>query len=138
MAGHFGFVGLIGPNPLTHRYQLRVRNIAEYVVDGSVGADKRRAQHLRSLDALRRRCEEHLLALAVICPGLPEAATTRSQNPTLQPLYLPSHFSQLERSSYGLAKLAKKEEELRVGNAHDHLTALKDALGLKRLLLETK
>ncbi|KAG8972484.1 hypothetical protein FRC05_009837 [Tulasnella sp. 425] len=120
------------------QYQLRNRNLDEFIAEGTGGADKRRTQHLRSLDALRRRCEEHLSALAIVCPSLPAALITRSQDPTSQDLYLPSQFARSERHAYGLDELATKEGELRVGNAHDHISALKDALGLRSLLVQVK
>ncbi|KAG8982256.1 hypothetical protein FRB90_006913, partial [Tulasnella sp. 427] len=120
------------------QYQLRTRNVDEYIAEGTGGADKRRVQHLRSLDALRRRLEEHLSALRSLCPSIPPPSFVRSQDPTLQDLYLPSDFSQHERRNYGLNELGKKEGELRIGNAHDHLNSLKDALGLRRMLIEAK
>lgn len=120
------------------RYQLRTRNLTAYIAEGTVGADKRRLQHIRSLDALRRRCEEHFAALRSLCPEIPEAILGRSQDPTQQDLYLPSSFSLSQRQDYGLTRLAEKEGGLRIGNAHDHLNALKDALGLRRMLVEAK
>lgn len=108
------------------------------MAEGTVGADKRRAQHLRSLDALRRRCEEHLAALRIICPGIPETIFIRAQDPTRQALYLPSSFSEDHQKAYKLSQLVKQEGELRIGSAHDHLNALKDALGLRRMLVEAK
>lgn len=90
------------------------------------------------MDTLRKRCGEHLSALAVLCPDIPEAALVRSQDPTEQNLYLPSSFSKPLRQEYGLAVLARKEGELRIGNAHDHLAALKDALGLQTMLIQAK
>ncbi|KAG8902563.1 hypothetical protein FRC00_002447 [Tulasnella sp. 408] len=120
------------------QYQLRTRNLDDYIADGTIGSDKRRVQHLRSMDTLRKRCGEHLSALAVLCPDIPEAALVRSQDPTQQNLYLPSSFSKPLRQEYGLTVLARKEGELRIGNAHDHLAALKDALGLQRMLIQAK
>ncbi|KAG9047221.1 hypothetical protein FS837_002783 [Tulasnella sp. UAMH 9824] len=120
------------------QYQLRTRSLSDYVTEGTIGSDKRRVQHLRSMDTLRKRCGEHLSALAVLCPDIPEAALVRSQNPTEQDLYLPSSFSKPLRQEYRLTVLARKEGELRIGNAHDHLAALKDALGLQRMLVQAK
>lgn len=108
------------------------------MAEGTIGADKRRAQHLRSLDALRRRCEEHLAALRILCSEIPETIFIKAQDPTKQALYLPSGFSEDQQKEYELHQLMKQEGELRIGSAHDHLTALKDALGLRRMLTEAK
>lgn len=123
--------------PLT-RYQLRTRDVDEYIAEGSVGADKRRAQHMKSLDALRRRIDEHLEALVIVAPGLNSVSLGRAQVPTSQPLYLPSSFSDRQRETFGLGRLAEQEARLRIGNAHDHLSGLRDALGLRGLLLRAK
>ncbi|KAG8925861.1 hypothetical protein FRC01_009600 [Tulasnella sp. 417] len=120
------------------QYQLQARNLDEYVSEGTVGADKRRAQHLRSLGALQRRCEEHFSGLKILSPDVPETMLVRSQDPIQQNLYLPSSLSGSQRQAYGLTELARKEAELRIGNAHDQLGALKDALGLRRMLLQAK
>lgn len=121
-----------------HRYQLRSRDLKAYVAEGNLGADKRRAQHLQSLDALRKRCEEHLSALKVLCPNIPETTIVRAQDPTRQPLYLPSGFDPDVQREYNLTRLVGQEAELRIGSAHDQLNALKDALGLRRLLAQAK
>lgn len=123
---------------LLTRYQLKTRNAEEFIVEGSVGADKRRAQHLRSMDALRRRIDEHLSVLLIIFPHLHQVSLDRSQAPTAQNLYLPSSFSEDQIKEYGMSKLAEQEGQLRVGNAHDHLSSLRDALGLRSLLLQAK
>ncbi|KAG9044328.1 hypothetical protein FS837_008344, partial [Tulasnella sp. UAMH 9824] len=120
------------------QFQLQTRNLDAYMAEGTIGADKRRAQHLRSLDALRRRCEEHLAALKILCPGIPETTFVRAQDPTRQALYLPSGFNEDDQKAYNLSQLVKQEGELRIGSAHDHLNALKDALGLRRMLVEAK
>ncbi|KAG8913776.1 hypothetical protein FRC01_004391, partial [Tulasnella sp. 417] len=120
------------------QYQLRTRNLDEFIAEGTAGADKRRAQHLKGLDALRRRADEHLEAYIVVAPGLRETSLGRAQVPTSQELYLPSSFSPEQREAYGLIALAKQEAELRIGNAHDYLSGLRDALGLRSLLVQAK
>ncbi|KIO16467.1 hypothetical protein M407DRAFT_85990, partial [Tulasnella calospora MUT 4182] len=51
---------------------------------------------------------------------------------------LPSSFTEAQREAYGLVALAKQEAELRIGNAHDYLSGLRDALGLRSLLVQAK
>ncbi|KAG9044752.1 hypothetical protein FS837_007576 [Tulasnella sp. UAMH 9824] len=94
------------------QYQLKTRNTEEFIIQGSSGADKRRAQHLRSLDALRRRIDEHLLVLLMIFPHLNEVSLDRSQAPTDQNLYLPSSFSDDQHKQYGMLELAEQEGRL--------------------------
>ncbi|KAG9041031.1 hypothetical protein FS837_012809, partial [Tulasnella sp. UAMH 9824] len=120
------------------QYQLRTRDVDEYIAEGSVGADKRRAQHMKSMDALRRRIDEHLEALVIVAPGLDSVSLGRAQVPTSQPLYLPSSFGDRQRETFGLGRLAEQEARLRIGSAHDHLSGLRDALGLRGLLLQAK
>ncbi|KAG9011574.1 hypothetical protein FRB90_007155 [Tulasnella sp. 427] len=120
------------------QYQLRSRNLDDYIVEGTGGAEKRRAQHLRSLDALRRRCDQHLSALSAVCPGISQDSVTRLQDPTVQDLHLPSSYTEAQRMAFGIVGIAHKEAQLRVGNAHDNLNALKDALGLRSLLVQAK
>lgn len=131
---------LIVNSIMDSRYQLRHRDLNEYIAEGTAGADKRRAQHMKSLDALRRRIEEHFEALLVVAPGLNGISLSRAQVPTSQELYLPSSelFTRAQREAYGLKALAKQEAVLRVGNAHDYLSGLRDALGLRSLLIQTK
>ncbi|KIO26892.1 hypothetical protein M407DRAFT_46824, partial [Tulasnella calospora MUT 4182] len=51
---------------------------------------------------------------------------------------LPSSFSPDHQKAYKLTQLREQEAEFRIGSAHDHLNALKDALGLRRLLTQAK
>lgn len=51
---------------------------------------------------------------------------------------MPSSFSRQQREAYGLDALAKQEAQLRIGNAHDYLSGLRDALGLRGLLVQVK
>lgn len=90
------------------------------------------------MDSLRRKCEEHLVALTTISPSFPHSAIVRSQDPTSQDLFLPSQFTKSQRQAYGLDEIEALEGSLRVGNAHDHLNALRDALGLRGLLVQAK
>lgn len=120
------------------RYQLRTRNLDEYIAEGTVGVDKRRAQHLKSMDALRRRIDEHLEALVTVAPGLNGVLLSRAQAPTSQDLYLPSSFTSTQRETLGLGTLAGQEAQLRVGACHDYLAGLRDALGLRSLLIRAK
>ncbi|KAG8940497.1 hypothetical protein FRC04_005223 [Tulasnella sp. 424] len=122
------------------QYQLRTRNLEEYIAEGTTGTDKRRAQHMKSMDALRRRIEEHFEALLVVAPGLNGVSLGRAQVPSSQDLYLPSSesFTRAQREAYGLKALGDQEAALRIGNAHDYLSGLKDALGLCSLLIQVK
>lgn len=90
------------------------------------------------MDTLRRRIDEHLAVLLIIVPQLHEVPLNRSQAPTAQNLYLPSSFTPTQRKDYGMTKLAEQEAQLRVGNAHDHLSSLRDGLGLRSMLIQAK
>lgn len=120
------------------RYQLRTRNLDDYIAEGTAGADKRRAQHLKSLDALRRRIDEHLEALLIVAPGLISISLNRAQVPTSQDLYLPSSFNSTQIETLGLGPLGEQEAQLRIGASHDYLSGLRDALGLRSLLIRAK
>ncbi|KAG8931499.1 hypothetical protein FRC01_001224 [Tulasnella sp. 417] len=69
---------------------------------------------------------------------LQEADLMRGQPPTAQTLYLPSNFITDDHSKYKLEKIADKEAQLQVAEAHDALRRLRNALGLKALLLQNQ
>ena len=58
--------------------------------------------------------------------------------PETMPLFMPSSLDQADLKRMGLVDLAKKELELRKGQANDVLEELRLALGHKSLLFRTK
>lgn len=89
-------------------------------------------------ERLRNRIGEHFSTLFRVAPMLQEAELARGQPSTSQKLYLPSDFSSADRTRYKLENLAAKESQLQVAEAHDALRRLRNALGLKALLLESQ
>lgn len=89
-------------------------------------------------ERLRNRIGEHFSTLFRVAPLLQEANLTQGQPPTIQKLYLPSEFTPEDRKRYRLEKIAVKESQIQVAEAHDSLRRLRNALGLKALLLQNQ
>ncbi|KAG8922430.1 hypothetical protein FRC01_014055, partial [Tulasnella sp. 417] len=117
------------------QFQVRAKR-AE--VEPNPGGDGARRAFLLMEERLRNRVGEHFSTLLRVCPGLQEAELILGQPPTTQPLYLPSQFTPRDRSKYKLEKIAEKESQIQVAEAHDALRRLRDALGLKALLLQNQ
>lgn len=102
------------------------------------GGDGQRRALLLMEEQLRNRLGEHLSTLLRVCPELQEADLVRGQPPTTQKLYLPSDFIDTDRSKYKLEKIAEKEAQIQIAEAHDALRRLRNSLGLKALLLQSQ
>ncbi|KAG8932301.1 hypothetical protein FRC01_014614 [Tulasnella sp. 417] len=117
------------------QYQVCVK---QQEVEPNPGGDGQRRAFLLMEERLRNRVGEHFETLLRVCPKLQEADLIRGQPPTTQTRYLPSDFTPGDRAKYKLEKVAEKEAQIQVAEAHDALRRLRNALGLKGLLLQNK
>ncbi|KAG8927115.1 hypothetical protein FRC01_008000 [Tulasnella sp. 417] len=117
------------------QYQVRVKQLE---VEPNPGGDGERRAFLLMEERLRNRIGEHHSILLRVCPGLQEAELVRGQPPTTQNLYLPSNFIDTDWPKYKLEKIAKKEAQIQIAEAYDALRRLRNALGLKALLLQNQ
>ncbi|KAG9041726.1 hypothetical protein FS837_011831 [Tulasnella sp. UAMH 9824] len=117
------------------QYQVSAKQVE---VGPNPGGDGQRRALLLMEERLRNRLAEHHLTLLRVCPELQEADLVQGQPPTTQRLYLPSNFTDKDRSKYKLEKIAEKEAQIQIAEAHDALRRLRNALGLKALLLQSQ
>lgn len=102
------------------------------------GGDGQRRALLLMEERVKNRIGEHFSTLLRVCPELQEADLVRGQPLTTQNLYLPSNFPPKDWPKYKLEKIAKKEAQIQIAEAHDALRRLRNALGLKALLLQSQ
>ncbi|KAG8909219.1 hypothetical protein FRC00_010506 [Tulasnella sp. 408] len=117
------------------QYQVKVQTIE---AEPNPGGDGQIRTLLLKEERLRNRLDEHFSTLLRVAPALQEANLIRGQPPTLQKRYLPSDFSPKQREQYQLENLASKEIKIQVAEAYDALRRLRNALGLKALLIQSK
>ncbi|KAG8902573.1 hypothetical protein FRC00_001366 [Tulasnella sp. 408] len=117
------------------QYQVHAKQVE---IEPNPGGDGQRRALLLMEERLRNRIEEHHSTLLRVCPELQEAELVRGQPPTTQNLYLPSNFIDTDWAKYKLQKMANKEAQIQIAEAHDALRRLRNALGLKALLLQNQ
>lgn len=72
-----------------------------------------------------------------LAPGILTLDTAQPRSAEGKALYLPHSFTIEEQKHLGLEALAMVETRLRIGQCYDWITKLREALGLKGLLLQT-
>ncbi|KIO19228.1 hypothetical protein M407DRAFT_31119 [Tulasnella calospora MUT 4182] len=115
------------------QYQVQVKRVE---VEPNPGGDGQRRALLLMEERLRNRIGQHFSTLFRVAPMLQEVDLPRGQPPTVQRLYLPSDFSPKEREQFKLKSFAAKEAQIQIAEAHDALRRLRNALGLKALLVD--
>lgn len=73
-----------------------------------------------------------------LAPGILNMKDSRAPTAEGKDLCLPLSFTGMEQTQLGLEALVKVEIQLRIGHCYDCLTKLREALGLKSLLLQSK
>ncbi|KAG9029579.1 hypothetical protein FS837_003515, partial [Tulasnella sp. UAMH 9824] len=117
------------------QYQLRVKKVE---VGPNPGGDRERRAFLLMEERVKNQIGEHFSTLLRVCPELQEADLVQGQPLTTQKLYLLSDFIDTDWPKYKLEKIAQKEAQMQVAEAHDALRQLRNALGLKALLLQNQ
>lgn len=87
---------------------------------------------------LDRAIKEHFATYAELVPGILDIDRIRVVPVGQQELHLPHSLTPEERQLLGVHELAELEVQLRIGQCHDWVSKLREALGLKGMLAESK
>lgn len=102
------------------------------------GGDVQQRDFIQVQTTLNQKITTHFQDYIAQYPSLQTVNIDRVVDLDKQQLYLPSEFPLAQRAALGLNPLGQLEARMRAGQAHECLQKVRDFLGLRSALLDTK